>query len=256
MKNIYIIAGGPGDAELITVKAKKIIDKSDYIFSSSKYINKDLYEDVKDSCQIFDSFSKDYDEKIDFVKNVVKEGKIISFVTMGDSFLYGMIGGLTDRLDKNNLDFEIIPGVSSLNASSAILKKGFTGLGTTNTLVCTTLKNDCNERNDIYSIAGLDATVVLFMAVSDIDVIVSIFKEFYGDDYPVSVISKATWDEEKVIVSNLKNIENEVKDANITDGLVILGEFLAKQYDYIMEREFEERMKVRREKEKSLKIMI
>lgn len=123
MKNIYIIAGGPGDPELITVKSKNIINNSDFIFSSSKYIPEALFNNTKSSCVIFDTFSKNYDEKIELAKKAVNENKIISFVNMGDSFLYGMIGGLVDRLEKNHLDFEIIPGVSSLNASSAILKR-------------------------------------------------------------------------------------------------------------------------------------
>lgn len=92
------------------------------------------------------------------------------------------------------------------------------------------------------------------MAVNDIDMIVEAFRRYHIDEYPISVVSRATWDDEKIIISDLANISSDIKKHNITDGLVLLGEFLFKQYDYILEREFEERMRLRREKDRVLSI--
>jgi precorrin-4/cobalt-precorrin-4 C11-methyltransferase len=139
MTRVYIVAGGPGDPELVTLKGQRIIDSADIIFSSARFVSPEVFKNQKAGGKIYDNFAYSYDEKLQIIKEAVQAGKTTVFVTMGDPCLYGMIGGLGDRLEKAGIEYEIVPGVSAFNASAALIKRGMTGLGLSNTAVCTTL---------------------------------------------------------------------------------------------------------------------
>lgn len=202
-----------------------------------------MFEDKKTKCQIYDTFQHSYEEKMDIIKEAVNKNEKIVFVTMGDPFIYGAIGGIIDRLEKANISFEIVPGVSAVNASSAILKRGMTGLGTSNTAICTSYKDVSNPIEYLEKIASLKASVALFMSVNKIEEICDVFMKHYSEDTAVVVISKATWVEEKIVRGSLKTIADDVQSNGVEEGLILIGDFIDREYDYILEKEFMERKK-------------
>ncbi len=244
MVNIYLIAGGPGDPELITLKGQRLIDSADFIFTSYKFLPKEMFGNVKSECKIYDTFEHNYEEKMDIIKSAVNLNKKLVFVNMGDPCLYGMVGGIIDRLEKLDIEYEIVPGVSAFNAASSIIKRGMTGLGISNTAICTTYKDKDNSTEYLEEIASLKASVALFMSVDKIARVCKVFRKHYPDDTPVVVVSKATWKEQKIARGNLKNIENKLKKNNIEDGLILIGDFIDKEYDYELERKFMERKRM------------
>ena len=248
MANVYIVAGGPGDPKLITLKGQILIDSADLIFTSYKFLPKEMFNKTKLNCKVYDTFEYNYEEKMEIIKEAVNRDEKVVFVNMGDPCLYGMIGGITDRLEKANIDYEIIPGVSAYNAATAIIKRGMTAMGVTNTAICTTYKDKENSQAYLEQIASLKASVALFMSVNKIGEICKIFMKHYPEDTPVVVISKATWEEEKIQKGNLKNIEEKLKKNNIEDGLILIGDFINREYDYELERKFMERKKMEKNK--------
>ncbi len=244
MKNVYIVAGGPGDPELITVKGKKIIENADIIFTSFRFFPDKMFQGTKEGCIIYDNFKFSYGEKMVMIKEAVREGKIVAFVNMGDPCLYGMVQGLSDRLEKAMIDYEIVPGVSAFNASTAIMKRGMTGLGISNTAICTTCKDTSDIEGHLEKIASLQASVALFMSVEKISGVCKAFKNHYPPETPVVVISKASWPEQKIVQGDLHTIEDCLKKEKVQDGLILIGEFINKEYDYELERQFMERKKL------------
>lgn len=247
MKNIYIIGGGPGDSDLITCKGKKIVDQSHYIFASSKFISNELFQNVKAECKIMDTFDFNYDQKLEFAKKAVAENKIISFITMGDPAFYGMVMGLIDRFEKNDLEFELVPGISAASASSSKLKRGLTSMGIASTVTFTSFNEVEKSSNELRLIAESKASVCIFMGIRNLKEVVEIFEEKRGADTPIAILSKVSWKEEKIIKGNMKNIITLTNKEGIEDGLILVGEFLEKEYDYELEKVFFERK--RRENE-------
>jgi len=238
---VYIVAGGPGDSELITLKGQRIIDNADLIFYSTRFTQQEMFSNTKSCCKFYDNFAFSYDEKLQLVKEAVRKKQITVFVTMGDPCLYGMIGGLTDRLEKEKIYYEIIPGVSSVNASTALIKRGMTGLGLSNTAICTTLRDRQDAEEYFDRVAALGASLAIFMSVEILDKVIDILKKHYPMSTPVVVISRATWEEQQIAQGNLLTISDLVLQQKITDGLILVGEFIDKEYDYVLEKEFMER---------------
>jgi precorrin-4/cobalt-precorrin-4 C11-methyltransferase len=240
MNHVYIVAGGPGDPELITVKGRKIIENADIIFVSMRFFQAGMFAGIKKDCEVIESSNSSCEEKLKIVKDGVRQGKTIVFVNMGDPFLYGMIRGLADRLEKTGIDYEIVPGVSSLNASCAILKKQMTGFEIANTLICSTYRDRTDPETYLDQVASLGASVALFMSVEFIDRICDVFKVHYPADTPVAIISNASRENQKVVCGDLRSIHDRIKEENITDGLILIGEFIDKFYDYDLEKKFRE----------------
>jgi precorrin-4/cobalt-precorrin-4 C11-methyltransferase len=227
----------------VTLKGQRIIDSADIIFSSARFVSPEVFKNQKEGGKIYDNFAYSYDEKLQIIKEAVRTGKTTVFVTMGDPCLYGMIGGLGDRLEKAGIEYEIVPGVSAFNASAALIKRGMTGLGLSNTAICTTLHDREDAEAYFDRIAALGASMALFMSVEALDRVVSVLKRHYPDDTAVAIVSKATWPDQKIAQGTLATIEGLVKQKNIADGLILVGEFIDKAYDYDLEREFMERKK-------------
>ncbi|NLN97781.1 MAG: hypothetical protein GX127_05275 [Eubacteriaceae bacterium] len=166
---------------------------------------------------------------------------MVVYLTMGDAVLFGMVWGMIDRLDKLSIPYEIVPGISSFSASCALIKRQMVGLGLSHTAIC--LSAHDIEENETYfdTVASLKASLAIFMAVSKISLVTKVLKRHYPSDTPVVVVSKATWPEEELVSGTLETIQKSVEAAGVQDGMILVGEFIDKEYDYELERQFMER---------------
>lgn len=242
MTQMYIIAGGPGDPDLITVKGRKIIETADIVFASPKFFNDGMFAMQKEDCRFYETFDITHDERMAIIEEGVARGLTVAYVCMGDPCLYGGgIQGLIDRLEVRGIDFEIIPGVSAFNSACAVVKKQMTGLGLPNTAICTTYRDKPDVEEYLDRIAALQASVALFMSVENLDSVCEVFLRHYAPDTPVVIVSKASQTEQRLVYGDLTDIKQRASEQGVEDGLILLGEFLDTPFDYGLERQFEER---------------
>jgi len=88
MRKIYFIGAGPGDPELLTIKARKIIGKADIIIYAGSLVNKSILRFAKKNAKLFDSSRMTLDEILDIYKN--NKG-VIARIHSGDPSIYGAI---------------------------------------------------------------------------------------------------------------------------------------------------------------------
>ncbi|AXH15126.1 precorrin-2 C(20)-methyltransferase [Malaciobacter mytili] len=142
---LYMVSLGPGDYELITVKALKALKQSDAICIPTKsadnsFVRSMTYKIVK---KLMDEFGfdkpiipmyspmkfqkEDWQRQVDIIYNSFNEYKTLSFVTLGDSAVYSTVYYLLDLIKEQNITIykqcEVIPGVTSFSHASAKVKK-------------------------------------------------------------------------------------------------------------------------------------
>ena len=117
---VIFIGGGPGDPELLTLKAYKEIKRADIIIYAGSLVNLNVLKCSKKGCIIKNSANMNLDEIVDLMEKSVKNGKIVARVHTGDPAIYGAIGEQMQLLKQRNIRFEIIPGVSSFFAAAAL----------------------------------------------------------------------------------------------------------------------------------------
>lgn len=131
---VYCVGIGPGDPELITLKAIRILNESDLVIipRSEKTGTSIAYDVVldfveKDKTSLFSFTMSDdtacrqqrYRELVFEIKRYLSQGKKVSYVTIGDPTIYSTSNYLNNLLKEHDLEIEIIPAVSSFNAASS-----------------------------------------------------------------------------------------------------------------------------------------
>lgn len=226
---VIFIGAGPGDPELITIKGRKAIQKSDIIIYAGSLVNKEVLSYASRDVEIHNSASMNLDEIIEVMENGINNGKIIARVHTGDPSIYGAIGEQIEILKEKNIPFEIVPGVSSLFASAAALKSELTLPDISQTVIITRPEGRTPkpQREAIKKLAKHQATMCIFLGVHMIEDVVEDLLNHYPNDTPVAVVKKASWEDQKVIRGTLNDISIKVKDADIKKtAMIIVGKVL------------------------------
>ena len=230
---VYFIGAGPGDPELLTIKGKKIIDSADVIIYAGSLVNREVLKDIKSGAKVYNSATIHLEEVIEVMKEAEKKNLMTARVHTGDPAIFGAHREQMDALEREGIEFCVIPGVSSFVAAAAALKKEYTLPEVTQSIILTRMegRTPMPEKESIEAFAKHQATMVIFLSANRIEELVEQLQTSYPVDTPIALVYKASWPEEKMIQGNLGNIVELVRKANITKtGLIVVGRFLGDQY--------------------------
>ena len=171
---VIFIGGGPGDPELLTLKAYNVIKKADVIIYAGSLVNREILNSAKDDCIIKNSASMNLDDIVDLMDESVKNGKLVARVHTGDPAIYGAIGEQMELLKERKIAFEIIPGVSSFFAAAAALESELTLPEVSQTVIITRPEGRTPKPSQeaISKLAEHQATMCIFLGVQMIEDVV------------------------------------------------------------------------------------
>lgn len=224
---VYFVSAGPGDPELITIKGRRILNKADIVIYAGSLVNPALLNNIK--AEIYDSSKMNLDEIIYLIKESVKVGKKVVRLHTGDTSFYSAISEQIERLRELDIDYEVIPGVSSAMAGSAILGQELTIPEISQTVIFTRIegRTPVPAKERLSELSKHMATMVIFLSVGMIQRVRDELLQGYPEDTPVVVIERATWPQQRVIRGELKNIVEIVNNAGIKKtALIYVGEAL------------------------------
>jgi len=211
--NVYFIGAGPGDVDLITVKGRKILEKADVVIYAGSLVSKEHLDFCKESVEMHNSASMTLEDVIDVMKKAAGENKMVVRLHTGDPSMYGAIKEQMDELNKFDIKYEVVPGVSSCFAAAAAIKREFTLPGVTQTLILTRVegRTPVPAGEDLEKLASTGASMAIFLSISMIDKVVAKLRAGYGRNVPIAVIERATWEDERAIIGTLDDIAGKVK---------------------------------------------
>ncbi len=227
---VYFIGAGPGDPELITVKAQKLINACPIILYAGSLVPREIFTEVEGSAEhIIDTASIDLEQIMEHIQAAHQAGKDVARVHSGDPSLYGAIGEQIRRLDELGIDFEIIPGVTATSASAAWLGKELTLSGVSQTIIMTRYegKTPFPERERLPALAASGATLAIHLGVTRIHKIVEELLPHYGEDCPVAVCYRTSWPDQDKVTGTLADIVQKVREKKFTrTSLILVGHVL------------------------------
>ena len=147
----------------------------------------------------------------------------------GDPCIYGTLSEQIQELDQQDIEYEVVPGVSSAFAAAAALKSELTVPEISQTVIFTRIEGRTQMPNQeaLAQLASHHATLVIFLSTQYIDRVVTELCKEYPVDTPVAVVQKASWPDQKVIRGTLADIVQRDKEAKIVwTALIIVGEVL------------------------------
>jgi len=225
---VYIVGGGPGDPELLTLKAKRIIESADLVIFADSLVPPELVDFAKEGAQVIGSKELNLDEIMDLELAAVREGKIVARVQSGAPSIYGAILEQMRILDREGVEFEIIPGVSAAFAAAAVLKSELTVPEKSQTVIMTRMEGRVAmpPGEQLKDLAAHGCTMVIFLSITRMTKVVrELTSSGYTEDTPVAVVYRVGWPDELVIRGTLKDIAGKVRAAKITlQALIIVGD--------------------------------
>ena len=236
MSRVYFVGCGPGDPELITIKAKKLIQKADIIVYSGSLIPPPILKLCKKG-ELHDASGLVREEIFDLLYKNAKSDKLVIRLHDGDPSIYGAIKEQIDNLEKKGIESIVVPGITAFLASAAALGMQLTLPGVTQTIIVTRAESRTKvpKREKISELAKHKATLIFYLSVH---LLSNIVKEAVAGGYkkstPVAVVYRASWDDQKIIKGTLDDIVKKVRDEKITrTAIVIISDVInTKTYEY------------------------
>ena len=236
---VYFIGAGPGDKELITLKALNIIKKADIIIYAGSLVNKEILDYSENpKVSIYNSATMNLEETHEIIFKGAQARKLIARVHTGDPSIFGAIFEQIVLLERDNIDYEIIPGVSSAFAAAATIKQEYTLPEISQTVIFTRMegKTPVPEKEKLSNISKIGATLILFLSIGLVDKVKQelLSGNVYTSDTPVVIVKRASWKDEEVFYTNIGDMDVVVKNAGIKKtALMLIGEvFNKKNRDY------------------------
>ena len=232
---INFVGAGPGDVDLITIKGRRLLENADVVIYAGSLVSNRHLEFCKNGAIIHNSASMTLEEVIETMQKGVEEGKEIVRLHTGDPTIYGAIREQMDRLNKLDIQYNVIPGVSSFTAACASIKREFTLPNVSQTIILTRKagRTPVPEGEDLESLAKHKASMAIFLSVQDIDGVVDeIIKGYGSKETPVAVVYKASWEDEEILFGTLGDIAKKVKEKNIKKmAQILVGGFIEGDYE-------------------------
>ena len=236
MSEVYFVGCGPGDPELITIKAKKLVQKADILVYSGSLIPPEIIKYNKKGKK-YDAAKLVREEIFDLLLKNSQKGKTVVRLHDGDPAVYGAIREQIDNLEKKGVNSIVIPGVTSFLASAAALGTQLTLPGVTQTMIITRAESRTKvpKREQISELAKHQSTMIFYLSVH---LLSKITKEAITGGYkkttPVAVVYKASRKDQKIILGTITDIARKVKAEKISmTAIVIIGDVInPKSYEY------------------------
>ena len=227
---VYFVGTGPGALDLLTIKGKNIIERADVVIYADSLTDPGICSFFRKEAEIHKSASLTLDEIRDIILKAVKQDKIVARLQSGDPSIYGAIHEQMAILEDMGIEYEIVPGVSSLFAAAASLKVELTVPDVSQTVILTRMegRTPVPESESLKHLAAHQTTLVIFLSLGMIEKVVGALLEGgYPNQTPVAVVYRASWKDETVIRTVLKDLAEKVRGSDIKkQALILVGSVL------------------------------
>ena len=235
---LYLIGAGPGDPELLTLKALKLLNSVDLVLFDNlvdrrilDYIeNKDI-ELAFSGKAIGESFKQE-EINTNIVK-ALKAGKNVARLKGGDPLIFARGIEEAQIALENGFEVEIVPGLTTAFSAAAINQKTLTLRNQVDSLVLAT-GHELNEDKYQFWLHALktNQVLVIYMGLRNIVAITDRLKLELGKDFPVTAIYKASLVDQKIIDSDLEHISQELINQNFKSPVIF---YLGQNLNYLKE---------------------
>jgi uroporphyrin-III C-methyltransferase len=227
---VYLTGAGPGDMELLTIKALRVVREADVIIYD-RLANPDILEEAKDGCEFVYVGKADRHHSLpqDEINEVIYQNALkyenVVRLKGGDPLVFGRGGEEGIYLYERDIKFEFIPGITSAIAVPQYAGIPVTHRGITVSFrVVTGHESNNKEHSQItWENFKSDDTIIFLMGLHRLKHISKKLMEIGKPaDYPVAVISRGTTKDEKTVVGTLDTIWELAKDLP-TPALIVVG---------------------------------
>jgi precorrin-4/cobalt-precorrin-4 C11-methyltransferase len=214
------------------VRAHRLISNAKVCIYAGSLVSSEVVALVPSGADVYDSSRMSLPEIIEICRSSRSRGLDVVRVHSGDPSIYGAIREQMMELDREGIDYEIIPGVSSFQAAAAALKAELTAPEVSQTVILTRTsgRTPMPKTQELEELARSRATLCVFLSASKIRDLAGRLVAHYGADCPAAIVYRASWPEEEVIEGTLESFSvSQDLDRFQKTTMFIVGRALAKR---------------------------
>ncbi len=228
---VYLVGGGPGDPDLLTFRALRLMQLADVVVHDRLIGDGILNLVRRDAERIYvgkmpQNHAVPQEEISQILVRLAKEGKRVLRLKGGDPFIFGRGGEEIEALAAENIPFQVVPGITAASGCSTYAGIPLTHRDHAQACVFTTAHGRDGVLDvDWEVLLRPNQTVAIYMGLSNTPHLCKGFIERGADpDLPVAVIDKGTRPDQKVVIATVSTLCDELKDANLEGpAMIIVG---------------------------------
>ena len=228
---VHFVGAGSGAQDLITIRGKRLLEEADIVIYAGSLVNPVLLGYAKEDARIYNSARMTLEQVMDVMRKN-RDDRIVRLHT-GDPSLYGAVREQMDILEKEQIPYDVTPGVSSFLAAAAALREEYTLPGVSQTVILTRMegRTPVPERESLAKLAVHGASMVIFLSASmTAGVQEALLQGAYTKKTPAAIVCRTGWPREKLIRCTVGTLhENAQKEGITKTALILVGDFLKRE---------------------------
>ena len=221
---VLFVGAGPGDPELLTLKAQRLIAACPVCLYAGSLVPEALLKWTRPGCRHLSSAGLHLDEIVAAMTTAHQKGRRVVRLHTGDPSLYGAIFEQMAELNRQSIPYRVVPGVTAAFAAAAAMGIEYTLPEISQTLIITRMegRTPVPQSEALASLASHKATMAIYLSIGLIDKVVDVLQAAYGPTAACAVVYRASQPEEKIVFTTLDRLEEEVRRAGIRKQAVII----------------------------------
>lgn len=227
MAKVWFVGAGPGDPELLTLKAQRLISEADAILFAGSLVSEATTRWAKAGCAIEDSKGMTLEQITDWlISHAQGDAQVIRLQT-GDPGLYGALVEMVQPLDQAGIEVAVVPGVTSAMASAAAAVETLTLPEVTQTVIFSRVegRTPMPEGESLEQLASHHCTLCLYLSITLLKKIqAALLAAGWSEQAKICVVYKASWPgEQRIIYGTIADIRDKCKQAGIHSQAMIIA---------------------------------
>ncbi len=234
MNRVYFVGAGPGDPDLITLRGAALLGGCQAVFTFAPL--GETFAGLIGDRPVYDPYDFDFDDLLTRLNALLEAGDVV-FLQPGDMTFFSPFQALIEALGDK---VEVVPGIGSANAASALLKKtlNLSGVCTRTILVSSRVLEAVPGAPALKDLAKPGTTLLIYMNHYPLTELVSRLRSGYGRNEPIALAHRIGLPGQRMFLGTLDDIVNQTSDCALFDKkgradltLIIVGETLTAKPD-------------------------
>ena len=233
---VSLVGAGPGDADLLTIKALRLLKTADVVVYD-RLVPADILELIPvgvSRISVAKSPGKHnvpQDQINEIIVNLAKSGRRIVRLKGGDPYMFGRGGEEVLALKQHNIAFEVVPGITAAAGCSAYSGIPLTHRGISRRVQFITAHFNNDEPVDLnwQSIADPDSTLVIYMGLANLPLVIrSLIEAGLPSSTPAAAVQNGTTTSQQRVIAPIDQLNSAIHEQEMkAPVMIIIGEVVS-----------------------------